>query len=123
MLNGAQRWLVLSMAAILAGCSDVEQSRVIIVTREQYGKMWPFPQFERATIGCVHRSATTGVSIKLGEKVYGLNGRAQSLYGLPDASVHIRRRPGTESYSIDGRGLLAKTAAEEFIQMGLKLCS
>jgi len=123
MLNGAQLWLLLSVAAILAGCSDGEQSRVIIVTREQYGEKWPFPQFERATIGCASRSKTSGVSIRLGETTYGLNGRAQSMYGLPDASLHIRRRPGTESYSTDGRGLLAKTAAEDFIDMGLKLCS
>jgi hypothetical protein len=123
MLNGAQRWFLLSVAAILAGCSDGDQSRVILVTKEQYGEMWPFPEFERATIGCASRSKTSAVSIKLGEITHGLNGKAQSMYGLPDASLHIRRRPGTESFSTDGRGILARTAAEDFIQMGLKLCS
>jgi hypothetical protein len=120
-------WLYLVVVIVtilgLSRCTDTDQSRVITVTREQYGERWPFPQFERATIGCASRSKTSGVSIKLGETTYGLNGHAQSMYGLPDASLHIRRRPGTGSYSIDGRGLLANTAAEDFIDMGLKLCS
>lgn len=107
----------IAFAMLLAACSGSD--RTLVVSRDQYGDQWPWPDFETATISCVERDAVT---VKLGDVLYGLNGRAQSSRGLPDARLMMARTPDTEDISADGLGLFELGATGELIKAGLAIC-
>lgn len=88
-----------------------------IVTRDQYGELWPYPDFEQAKLDCTSRETPLGtieyVTIKLGNVTYGLNGVAQSYLNLPDSRTQMRT---------DQHGLYVLGAVAELIRSGQRLC-
>jgi hypothetical protein len=95
-----------------------------VVTRDQYGANWPWPKFERGIIRCKDDQVT--IAMGPGPVIYGLNGRALSRGRYSDHGQFLKRQPGTEDISDDGRGIShsgALRATSELIQLGLRLCA
>jgi len=63
--------LTLSCSALVACSSEPE----IVVTRQETGEVWPYPNADRAIIRCHDRNHVT---IEINGTKYGLDGRAQS---------------------------------------------
>ena len=119
MSDNARISTFLVLTLVVMGCSERGSAQELVVTRDQYGSEWPWPEFAQGAIGC----SRDKVTIRLGDVVYGLNGISRSGGDLPDSRELMQREPGTEDVSSDGRGLYRLGATSDLIQLGLRLCS
>jgi hypothetical protein len=99
-------------------CTACTGGSSIEVRSEEYGKEWPYPDFDKGEIRCVERSFGAVVRplvvISLDGRDYGLNGAAFGVGGYPDARTLLKRHPEWGTYELG--------ATHEFIQRGLDLC-
>ena len=102
----------------VCAAEDMRKANSIVITKDEYGNMWPFPDDDSAELTCQRYPSPygdlPGVSIVLSGKTFGLNGVAQTRGKLPDARLRMDVEGPLRTYRLG--------ATSEIIKRGQRAC-
>jgi hypothetical protein len=110
--------LAYHLGTTASGAGDMREAGGVLITKGEYGDLWPFPENESAELKCQRYPSPygdlPGVSIVLSGKTFGLNGIAQTRGKLPDARLRMDVEGPLRTYRLG--------ATSDIIKRGQRVC-